>query len=282
MKNFFGINTAIEYDDQAYDGACYKTKAISSETADKLNKAYFEIKNVEDSVKANPVYGIMAAATGFIAACALMGFFNSLEHDHIGNPVTFIVVALLMIAVCVVFGILHSKDYEKRKAESDIPQAKKDFLIVEQAAKAELGIPLNAAKIDILAQVYTIDSKGKQKAIAGATNTHTNMEYYCYVSGGKLCITNLYGLYEVPLSSITSLIPQKKRALFPNWYKEEKINKPPYKQFKVSYDPNSRNYSSKYYSLIINGEYGEFSIDIPNYDIEAFARSTGMSCTPQN
>lgn len=277
MRNMFGINASMSFSSQVYDGDCFRTKTASAETSGRINKAQNDVRNCEENVKANPIFVVGAIITGFIGACALTGFFNAVERDYIGDPVTLIIVSALLVAACIVFSVLHTKDLNKRKEESDIPLAKKELIMAEEMAKRELGVPQNAPKIDVLVQVYTIDAKGREKAISGATNTHTNLEFYCYANGTTLCFCNLHYVFEVPVSSIGAIEPQKKKASFPNWYKEQRCGQNPYRQYKITYDSNRRAYYCKYVKIYIDNPMGQFYVAIPNYDLETFCRALGIN-----
>lgn len=136
-----------------------------------------------------------------------------------------------------------------------------------------LRIPENCAEIDIMYRPYKL-KKGNKKF---QTKSYVNLPMWVFVEGEKLCFADTFGVWAVPLYSITSITPFPGHATLSTWNKEEKLSSLKYKRI-VRFD--NGNYIVKGYSslqFLCHGE--EWEILIPAYDIDYICELTGKDST---
>ncbi len=128
------------------------------------------------------------------------------------------------------------------------------------ASRQELGIPENAADMDIIRVFYQI-KKGREKILE-----NENLSIYAYCQDGSLCLADNTQVFKISFSSIQKVVWVKKRLVLPEWNKEESYNSKTYKPYHIRKNDAEQYTIRGYYSLRILEERGEFEVMVPEYD----------------
>ncbi len=184
-------------------------------------------------------------------------------------------------ALFVIYLILKLIGNKKAKAvlESDEGNLKKSRLdSAVNRIYAELGVPDSTAETDILSFGYKIkNGEIAAKTRGFETTPYNNLIYRVFSDGNSLCLVNMDGRVEIPLSDIKGIKTVKKHITLSDWNKDTPFNKGEYKQYKLTTDNYDRVHCKKYHILEFTYGGEEWGIYFPCYELPVFEKVTGMS-----
>lgn len=149
---------------------------------------------------------------------------------------------------------------------------------ISEEARICLGVPADAADIDVFGCAYKIKKGQMKQGIPGCE--FINFSMWMFVEKDQLCIADTEAVYAIPLSSIMRVVRMERKITFDDWNKDAPYHKEPYKAFKISKNNNTDILSMRSYcsvQFLLDGE--EHELVIPTYDIESVLRATGFSLT---
>ena len=149
---------------------------------------------------------------------------------------------------------------------------------VAEEARICLGVPADAADIDVFGCAYKIKKGQVKQGIPGCE--FINFSMWMFVEKDHLCLADVGAVYGISLSSILRVVRTERKITFDDWNKDAPYNKEPYKAFKISKNNNTdilymRGYCSV--QFLLDGE--ECELVIPAYDIDPVLCATGLSLT---
>ena len=198
---------------------------------------------------------------------------DNLKEGFANAPYLFIIgpVFLLVFAVLAIYGKRMDKTaFESEELEELTEEG--DALLAE--IKAELSIPDDALQLDVLCYPYKVKKNGDVRPYNDFA-THTPFEMFVYKADESLCIANCESVYKIPLSQITGIEKRDEKIKLMCWNKEEEINSEKYEHYKMSIDNFGIVHAKGYYSIMISSDFGEYFIDVPSYEIDAFRSIIG-------
>ncbi len=142
---------------------------------------------------------------------------------------------------------------------------------------SELGVPEQAAEVDILTYYYKLKGEDAKPILKGMNNTcYLHLSFKLFSDGEKLYFANLDGKYSIPKSALGKLHKIDKRIAVINWTKDEEHTEGRYSAYKIKIDNNGYVYYKPYYKLelLLNGE--PWCIEFPCYELPAFESVTGL------
>lgn len=144
------------------------------------------------------------------------------------------------------------------------------------AIYAELAVPTEAEKVDILSLTYEI-KKGKLRIVSRGPLLFgsLNPEFRLFSDSNYLYLANPEGKYAFPLSSITAIHTIKNTIHIANWNKTENFNKGPYKQYKLTSDLGCIR-CDEYHIVEVNQNGEIWGIYIPCYELPIFEKFTRL------
>ena len=261
MKNVFDIN--VEQD--GYDGKAFLSKQVSFDLQDKIEKASVEFMEEEQKSQISlPLIIVeiicMIIVFGVLRGIIEVGFakaFSNAPFLMIGG----IAAANVWLAIW-----LHGRKKEKKLFQYvEEENILEDIEKWEKLAQNELEMPEDKIEVDVLAEAYEM-KKGKKKPLF--TPVTGNPELNMYFKGENLCFADMTEEYSIPLADITVIEKIKKNVTIEEWHKEEDRKDPKYKKYKIA----TNNYGlllKGYYSIQIQSMWGEFEIQMPDYEEEA-------------
>lgn len=277
MKNIFGIDVTDNKENGSFDGECFVVRKLSMSTEDAVNNAVKSINSFEKMASLplglEIVYWICLMAGVIILLAELKTGFNirqTLENApcilYIGAAAWITVIYLAIYKRLKAKGISDSDDFEEHMS---------NISNVTFAAMSELGIPSASQSIDVIAVKYKYKDDNKKSVNIHPMFSHWNLDMFIFTEREMLCLADLYNVYEIPISSIRSIELCSKKAMLPQWNKEEPYNSPKYKQYKIVMN-NQGIYFVRYYKVIISDAKGDFELLIPNYDQLLFSEITNV------
>ncbi len=183
--------------------------------------------------------------------------------------------------VCVVvWGILKLMGNKKAKTtiesdEGNLTKSRLDSVI--NTIYAEMGVPESAPETDILSFGYKLkDGEITAKTRGFEITPYNNLIYRVFSDKDNLCLVNMEGRYEFPISEIKAIRTVKKSIVISDWNKEESPKKGIYKQYKLSVDNQDCVHLKPYHILELEHKGEVWGIYFPCYELPVFEKLTGL------
>lgn len=281
MTNLFAFNGTDENNPVAPVEA-FTRRRVNAELEQRMEShAEDMVEGLQGALKSWPhLIGMGVCGIGGMICFAI---FDALTEGVEKVPAT----AWLWFAAAVVaFGLLLlvARLYSKRiKAHLETDEVSAQMEQAEEYARlsrAELGIPENAASIDVLSYTYEIKN-GKEKISKNENEDYEAIELYAFAEDGCLMLADAVTLYAIPLSSITAVRRWEEKVRVYCWNKEEEPNKEPYKAYRIKYDDENDVFTLRaIYALELAGS--DCELLVPDYEWERVLQPlTGLSVTEE-
>ena len=281
MKPIFGIDITLDKNNENINCDRFISKSISGET-----KQGFEEKTegFNDTVKKSQLPGwiqIVKYILGLYAIIVAVGVLRALTSVNIQQAFSNAPVLIISGIVCAALWLgLHLYSKKKEKDVFEEMDAEEQVASIEEDVDKiyeELGVPQNAAAVDILLFKYKEkDGKIIPKTVGMQTCEFFNMEVKIFVRDGKLHLADVENLYSFDMSRLKSIETINKSTSLLSWNKEIGYDEERYKKHKISVN-NLGNIIIKPYHILTlehNGE--EWGLYFPCYELEIFEILTGL------
>lgn len=264
MKNLFGFQFQEGQEEGVLDGMPFQSAKVSMQQEQLLEKAAEEIEDLEKKATLHPVLQFIMQISFYIGGLCLLSFLVDiwkLSFQQALKDKWFVLIAAVILEglSLVIFLKQRKKSQEAMKTAEETMMMERAQRL-DRASRQELGVPENAADMDIIRVAYQI-KKGREKILA-----NENLSIYAYCQDGFLCIADNTQAFKIPLSSIQKVVWVKKRLLLPEWNKKEPYNSKTYKPYHVRKNDAEQYIIRGYYSLRISDARGEFEVMVPEYD----------------
>lgn len=279
MVNFFGMDITENNKNEEYAGKAFCTMKTP---ADKLSRIERILGNAEELDRKRDLplpLQIIKDICGFITVIDLICVPIVLIRKTFPAMYRNAPAIVWLMGICpIVWLLLTVMALSKAKTVEDSAEfsdlKKKSFRLMDDIKEA-LNIPEDAKEIEVLQSRFVMKD-GKEKLKASGICPYINNQLWAFIRENDLCLADVYGVWEIPLSSIRSVeYDDSNYMLFPNWFKEEPYDSEIYRQYEVRNDGMGR-YMTKTYRVTINDPKGDFYILIPDYDGQAFMDLTGI------
>ncbi len=182
-----------------------------------------------------------------------------------------------LIVIYLILKLIGNKK-AKTVLESDEGNLKKSRLdSAVNRTYAELGVPDSTSETDILSFGYKIkNGEVAAKARGLETTPYNNLVYRVFSDGNSLCLVNMDGRFEIPLSDIKGIKTVKKHITLSDWNKDTPCRKGEYKQYKITVDDSDLVHIKKYHILEFTHGGEEWGIYFPCYELPVFEKATGL------
>lgn len=273
LINIFGIEIKKNSDEEISNEVIYAKHTVSDSTKDMLNKSTDNLNNWDKKSSLPLWLTIIKYIAMFLVICITCSIFQadvSIKKAFENASYLFFIDGIcwiILIAIIIYNSKLQKKIGQNEKLAEDIS----NFNETVRLACKELEIPENADSIDVICERYKIKNN-EIKHVGFPMFSHLNLARCIYVQNDIICIASLYSVIKFPVSAITSIELQKKKASFPEWHKEIPTNDESLKKYKIAVSQGS--IITKYYKIVVNNMNEEFYFLIPNYDIELFCNIT--------
>lgn len=269
MKNLFTVNTKTK--EHGFDEFLLRRSDSALKTQFDENDKLF---NGALKKRFNPlVYTSLALL--FCGAICLAIFLEILEdaesfaqaYSTFGWALYVGIIGILQFAILIFIAIIWMRKFMANPQTQNLLQEQDEL---KRKIARSLRVPEGCAGIDVLCLPYKI-SRGRQKY--KAKNYFENLPMWVFVDNGNLYLADTFGIWAVPLSHITSVLPVKGKATISTWNKEEKITAQKYRRLVTLY--KGTYYLKSRYSVQFTHNGDEWEILIPAYDIEVVTELTG-------
>lgn len=271
MKNLFKVN--LKTKEHGYDEFLVRKSDRGLKARYDNNSKLFD-KTLKKKF-AFPFYiGTAALFIGAIFICIFKGAAEKAENNFSQAYEAMGWAMYLGIAGIVLFIVLFAWAVVGLRRFMRYPQTQ-NFLTeqseLERKIAQDLLVPEDCKQIDILGQPYKI-SQGREKGVR--KNYFENLPMTVFADVSNLYLADTSGVWAIPLSGITEIIPLRGRTTLSGWNKSDKVTDKKYRKIVRVY--KGKFYLKSRYSVhfTYNGELWE--ILIPAYDIEVMSEITGI------
>lgn len=276
MKNIFSTDVTNGEEQTKLDGACFLASTVSPLLQQQLDALGEEADQLEQRASVPFWMTVIQWIFGMLALICIVSIARAdvtVQQAYHNAPLVFYAGGVSLIA----YGILWAYSRSKRKsaaAQVDTDVMERRALLLAKSAREELGVPEDAAEVDVLARTYTFKD-GKAKKHGMYLWDYINESLYVYRSGEDLCFADSYHVFSVPVSSIEAIYQIPKKVGLMKWNKDVPLKSRDYRPYKV-YENNGTIYVNPYFLLSVRHSLGEYAILIPCYDIETVRALTGL------
>lgn len=269
MRNNF-FKTIYKGDSEergVYAGENYSVRHLNEISSQKLINAATEYEQLVRKLSSNKVIVLVKNISSMIIfLCAIVVVISLNQSKDILSYYPFLIA--LVVSLIVFFASIIANG-RKKQAFMNSDEYKQSISKLEnlyEDTKEELGIPSEASSIDIFFEAYEI-VKDVEVPVNRQVNFY-NSSLYCYVENNNLYMSDLSDVYEIPLSAITNIIKVEKKCTFFGWNKEQRFNSEQLKKYNIRY--NGLFSIKEYYVVELDLNDEQYSLIIPNYDIDEF------------
>ena len=278
MRNIFGIDVTENKENTAFDGELFVTRRLSADRQSRLDSVMNDNENYEKKAGLPLILQIIDIICWFLGITITLGIISTdggIKTAAKNAPSLIYICAIAWITV-IFLAIGKRKRVKEVGESSEFEHHIHDMEEIVNESMAELEIPENSRSIDVIAVKYKIKN-GEMKAVNfNPMFKHLNCNMFIFTKCNTLCLADLSSVYEIPISSLKEIKPCSKKAMFPQWNKDEKYNSPAYKPYKVVMNSQGM-YFASCFKVVISDVSGDFELIIPNYDQPVFSEITGLN-----
>lgn len=279
MKNVFGIlyNSKLKNQAAEYDGSCFIEKQIHSDSQEAIDDINVQQGLHEKKMSLPLPLSIIRLLSGFVAMVMVVGILRadvSVSDAFKNAPWAFYSAAISGI----IFGILQAYEFIKKKKHTNSEEFKEFVNESEEAidlAKKQLGIPLNAPKIDVFVYVYKL-KKGKDVPVTSMAK-YQNVECYLFQNESKIFLADITMVLGFKKSDFVKIEKITKKVTSQGWNKDSAINSEKYKKYKLTQNQYGTVFYKYHYSLQISHDGTIYEILIPPYEISTISRLLNLT-----
>ncbi len=279
MTNFFGLNVTKKAPSERFDGMAFCVRTASPEQSDEVDR--FRRRNEEfERNTAFPfplrIIHFLSKLIAFILIVSIIRADVSFAEGYRNAPYFY---WTLLISLLVWIGVfLYRRQYLKEKQteiEEQLAAHLANAELIYRRTMQHLSIPEDAASMDALAEHYVIKN-GKPKHKNVGTGGYFNLDMFAYRENNCLYLANLETVLEIPLSSLNSMMMDKKKYCISPWNKSEPPFSERYAPYKIVNNQFDQ-YFVRCCRIEIRDARGDFFILIPEYEVPLFTQLTGLS-----
>jgi hypothetical protein len=146
----------------------------------------------------------------------------------------------------------------------------------------ELQVPEDAKEVDVVQLTYRWKNGTVKISTTGSETTpYTNVSLRVFRREDVLCLADLENRYELPIAAMRRLKMVKKPLVIQGWNKEEKLNDPFYKPYKLTMDNYERVHTKSYGLLELNHDGVDWALWLPPYELNYISALTGLPITEE-
>lgn len=273
MKNIFGVDMTLSEENAIIDGQVFLSAQIPEEQQKAIDGFEEDAEELNEKAQLPKPLRALKTVAGMVALLCLLIFARLLDDEGTEPLYWLLIPAAVGGAVFLLLFVLERRRGRDMMESRDFARFEETADRVDRESRAILGIPADAASIDIFGYAYKL-KKGKEKPVTTLFD-YINLDLFVFRDGDALCLADHTNKYTFPLAALTGIRRIDKRVRFPEWNKAEAHHKEPYKSFKIGYYDEV--YSVKpYYALDMLHDGEEYTLLFPSYELATVENLTGL------
>ena len=282
MKPFFGIDITTDKKNETQNADQFLVQKPSA-AAEKKNSMFFDdaFEAFKGAVKTDVKKFNLFFCAGVAGLFALVFLFVYVASGvQNGSPAEWWVLCVGLGSAALA-AVLAALAWRCGKFEDKWDDLEHETDRVEDSSAeiyAELGVPKETRTVEAIGFFYRV--KGGEarpcRADLEQSRIYYGFTFRGYVSGGRLCLACLDGVFAVPLSELRAIRTIRQRIVLPEWVKSKPITHESYKPYKLTRDSLGNVHARWYHVLEFEHDGETWGIWFPNYDLPAYEKLTGL------
>lgn len=286
MKPFYGIDRTTLKKNTFHEGDCFIAATVSDMTRQSYVRALQSAAKELEATKLNPILRGLKTVCSWITLIVFIGTIRALGNVTIAEAFENAPFIFWLMGGCgVVWLVLTYLTNRKAKAV----MAGEDFNMSTRRLEGEidrvfreLQVPEDAKQVDVVQLTYRWKNGTVKISTTGSETTpYTNVSLRVFRREDVLCLADLENRYELPISAMRRLKMVKKPLVIQGWNKEEKLNDPFYKPYKLTMDNYERVHTKSYGLLELNHDGVDWALWLPPYELNYISALTGLPITEE-
>ena len=286
MKPFYGIDRTTLKKNTFHEGDCFIAATVSDMTRQSYERALQSAAKELEATKLNPILRGLKTVCSWITLIVFIGTIRALRNVTMAEafenaPGIFWIMGGCGI-VWLVLTILTNRKAKTVMAAEDFSQSTRRLESEIDRVFRELQVPADAKEVDVVQLTYRWKNGTVKISTTGSETTpYTNVSLRVFRREDVLCLADLENRYELPIAAMRRLKMVKKPLVIQGWNKEEKLNDPFYKPYKLTMDNYERVHTKSYGLLELNHDGVDWALWLPPYELNYISALTGLPITEE-
>ena len=262
--NIFSIDFTESEQNTVLDGEALVSRRVSPETNQRARSLRDHFEMMEKQAELPLVLRVIRVG-------CLLGFFvillfivqghSSFTEGFEKTPLLYWGL-LITVAVWLLLGFLGGRKAAAVRKSGSPAELEKEIAEVDAVIRSELGIPDDAAEIDVLCGDYVVKD-GKKRRFNRMYDL-LNRSRFLFREGENLCLADMEKVVSFPADAIGAVTKINKKTAVPSWHKASPPTSETYRPYQIQEITGVLNLSA-YYRMEVGDEY---ELLIPNYDFK--------------
>ena len=286
MKPFYGIDRTTLKKNTFHEGDCFIAATVSDMTRQSYERALQSAAKELEATKLNPILRGLKTVCSWITLIVFIGTIRALGNVTIAEAFENAPFIFWLMGGCgivwLVLTILTNRKAKTVMAGEDFNMSTRRLEGEIDRVFRELQVPEDAKEVDVVQLTYRWKNGTVKISTTGSETTpYTNVSLRVYRREDVLCLADLENRYELPISAMRRLKMVKKPLVIQGWNKEEKLNAPFYKPYKLTMDNYERVHTKSYGLLELNHDGVDWAVWLPPYELNYISALTGLPITEE-
>ena len=286
MKPFYGIDRTTLKKNTFHEGDCFIAATVSDMTRQSYERALQSAVKELEATKLNPLLRGLKTVCSWITLIVFLSTIRALRNVTIAEAFENAPFIFWLMGGCgivwLVLTILTNRKAKTVMAGEDFNMSTRRLEGEIDRVFRELQVPEDAKQLDVVQLTYRWKNGTVKISTTGSETTpYTNVSLRVFRREDVLCLADLENRYELPISAMRRLKMVKKPLVIQGWNKEEKLNDPFYKPYKLTMDNYERVHTKSYGLLELNHDGVDWALWLPPYELNYISALTGLPITEE-
>ena len=286
MKPFYGIDRTTLKKNTFHEGDCFIAATVSDMTRQSYVRALQSAAKELEATKLNPILRGLKTVCSWITLIVFLSTIRALRNVTIAEAFENAPFIFWLMGGCgivwLVLTILTNRKAKTVMAGEDFNMSTRRLEGEIDRVFRELQVPEDAKQVDVVQLTYRWKNGTVKISTTGSETTpYTNVSLRVFRREDVLCLADLENRYELPISAMRRLKMVKKPLVIQGWNKEEKLNDPFYKPYKLTMDNYERVHTKSYGLLELNHDGVDWALWLPPYELNYISALTGLPITEE-
>ena len=286
MKPLYGIDRTTLKKNTFHEGDCFIAATVSDMTRQSYERALQSAAKELEATKLNPLLRGLKTVCSWITLIVFLSTIRALRNVTIAEAFENAPFIFWLMGGCgmvwLVLTILTNRKAKNVMAGEDFNMSTRRLEGEIDRVYRELQVPEDAKEVDVVQLTYRWKNGTVKISTTGSETTpYTNVSLRVFRREDVLCLADLENRYELPISAMRRLKMVKKPLVIQGWNKEEKLNDPFYKPYKLTMDNYERVHTKSYGLLELNHDGVDWALWLPPYELNYISALTGLPITEE-
>ena len=286
MKPFYGIDRTTLKKNTFHEGDCFIAATVSDMTRQSYERALQSAAKELEATKLNPILRGLKTVCSWITLFGFLSTIRALRNVTIAEAFENAPFIFWLMGGCgvvwLVLTILTNRKAKNVMAGEDFNMSTRRLEGEIDRVFRELQVPEDAKQVDVVQLTFRWKNGTVKISTTGSETTpYTNVSLRVFRREDVLCLADLENRYELPISAMRRLKMVKKPLVIQGWNKEERLNDPFYKPYKLTMDNYERVHTKSYGLLELNHDGVDWAVWLPPYELNYISALTGLPITEE-